>query len=254
MQKQSRVSPFLIILFVCFLLGFLSVFARRTTQNEEASVRPANETSLSGSETDTAPADNTTVAMLIGVDSFSTGNTVLQAVWLLDINQESGVISLVGLPVDLQLAGPSTPSLRELFSLSPSGDVPPTFLETVSLLAPRMPDAYIVLDEVALQQGLDFFGGVELDGDRFSGSQIVRILRLLSDDPPAALKMQAQILEALLPAGSGWDSSLDLNPLLALLPDHAYVSTDVIELTSLALAQLPLSPEQVQIELFLPEP
>lgn len=254
MQTRSRVSPFLIVLFVCFLLGFLSVFARRAAQNEEASsaaVPPATTTSDQPADEE---ADDATVVLLLGIDGFSPENAILRSVWLMEVYANSGEVYLLGLPVDLQLAGPDTPPLRDQFSISSGSEVHPAFLDTVNLLASRAPDTIAILDEIALQEGIDFFGGVEIDGDIFTGSQIARILRLLADDPPAALKMQAQIIDALLPVAAGWNSDINISPLLALIPQHAKVSTDVVELSSLALALLPLSPEQIRIDLFLLEP
>jgi len=141
-----------------------------------------------------------------------------------------------------------------LFDFSPDAGIDPDFLATVNLLAPRNSDYHILLDERGLETVLDFLGGVSLDGDSFSASQIIRVLRLLSDDPVANLKLQAQIIESFASYAFELSSNLEITPLIDLVPEHAYVSHSALELSSLAAGMLPIRPEAILIDLFLPEP
>lgn len=254
MQRRSNVSPFLIVLIACFLLGMLSVFLRRAARDAEDANNAPTPAAVNLPVTEATPSSQNEVALLIGVDSLTASTPALRSVWLIEFHHSGRYIHFLGIPVDLQLGGPSTPSLEELFQFSTQRGLEGPFLSSVNLLAPHPADIHIVLDEVALETGLDFLGGVTLDEDSFTGSQIVRVLDLLSDDPSADLKMQSEILSELASHAFDLSTNLDISSLIGLIPEHAYISTDPLELSSLAASMLPVRPEDIVIELFIPTP
>lgn len=254
MHRRSGVSPFLIVLIACFILGMLSVFLRRVARDVNDSGNAPTPVAVNLPEAEAAPSRQNDVALLIGVDSLTGSTPTLRSVWIIEFHHSGRYIHFLGIPVDLQLAGPSTPSLEELFQFSSRSGLEEPFLSSVNLLAPHPANVHIVLDEVALESGLDFLGGVTLDGDSFSGSQIVRVLNLLSDDPSADLKMQSEILSELANNAFSVSANLDISSLIGLIPEHAYTSVDPLELSSLAASMLPVRPEDILIELFIPDP
>lgn len=255
MERRSGISPFVIVLIASFLLGIFSVFLRRAARQDEmdnAAPTPVAVNLLNTEATTPEPSRHTSVALLLGVDTLSTTSPTLRSLWIIEFHPSGRDIRFLGVPVDLQLAGPSTPSLQDVFTFSRGTGVGEAFISTANYLSPYPADFYIVLDEIALETGLDFLGGVNLEGDNFTGSQLVRVLRLLADDPSADLKMQAEILSKLVNDAVDLSSNLDITPLVALIPEHAYTSVDPLALSSMAASMLPVRPEDIVIDLFLP--
>ncbi|MBN2555958.1 MAG: hypothetical protein JXA97_08475 [Anaerolineales bacterium] len=222
----------------------------RITSEEITAPTPAFVNAAGGNAPGDEPLE---IALMLGVDSLTATQPLLRSIWIIQFRDNGSEIHLLGIPVDLRLGGPASASLQDLFAFSPGAGIDADFLATVNLLAPRNSDYHILLDEHGLEAVLDFLGGANLDGDTFSGSQIIRVLRLLIDDPAANLKLQAQIVESFASHAFELSSSLDITPLIDLVPEHAHVSHSVLELSSLAAGMLPIQPEAISIDLFLPE-
>lgn len=252
MQRRSSSSTFLIIFIACFLLGVFSVLIRREAGVAEEQVQTQSPRAVDRSATEPVPDSQHEVAMLIGVDSLLSPSPRLRSIWMIEYHLSGRSIHFLGIPVNYQPAGDSTPTLQDAFSFSRFDGVHASLLATLNLLAPHPADVVIVLDEVALETGIDNLGGVTLDGDSFTGSQIVRVLRLLEDDPSANLKMQADILSALVQDALMISSQVEITELIELVPDHAYTNVDPIQLSNLIATMLPVRDEDISLDLFLP--
>jgi hypothetical protein len=117
---------------------------------------------------------------------------------------------------------PNDARLGETFSWSEGPEQ--KFLDSFASLAPLPLDAVVALDAEGFAATIDFLGGVPTGKETVGGEAALNVLDLLRADPAASLLAQARLLEALTARAELIEPGTDLQPLLALVPKHAYLS------------------------------
>jgi hypothetical protein len=119
-------------------------------------------------------------------------------------------------------------------------------------IAPGEPLAYVIMDEIAFAELIDYLGGTRLNNDIMDGKSATAVLEMLVDQPEAALTMQQIMLTSLADQASKLSSTPELTPLMEQIPAHAYTSLPPAELATIAIPLLPITSAQLEFQL-LPE-
>jgi hypothetical protein len=184
--------------------------------------------------------------LIMGVDQIANPEGKLLAVWLMTFKPGEKHLTLLGLPLDLPLSE-DQPPLGESFNLWDPPEYGAGFINQLGVFAPSPIRGFVALDEHGFATLLDYFGGVNLDDQILDGSSVIGSLRLTYDNPQAALKLQARVLESLRNQVGLIGTTPELTPLTSLSPIHAYTSPSPPELATLAIPLLPLAPENITI-------
>lgn len=225
-----------------FLLGLASTVLKTTAPNTGTSQR----TPSGGPSTSTPGGDSPQQTVLIlGVDSLQSEDPQLLAVWIASFRPPGRDVFLLGLPVDRPVGEGST--LRDSFAWSGAPD--PAFLESLVALTPLPIDHVVALDSQAFSTLIDFLGGVPTAGATVDGETALSVLGLLRADPAASLQAQLRLLQALVEEAGTVQSGTDLQPLAALVPDHAYLSLPLPEAIALVAPSLPFDPAAIHLRL-----
>lgn len=222
-----------------FLLGLASVLLRPAPSG-------GNPSSTSTPATPEPDAPQTTV-LILGVDDLSSDAPSLQAVWVAAQRPPGREVFLFGLPVDA--AGPDGEGLQDSFSWSRRNGPSQEFREAVESLSPVSLDVIVALDEAGFARLIDFLGGVELEQGTVGGSQVLGILGLFSGDASARLEAQRGLLEALVQRIGRVGPGTDLQALVDLVPQHAYLSIPAADALTRLAPLLPLAPGEIRISL-----
>src|SRR3972149_3059595 len=224
-----------------FALGVVSMLIR---PGGSATADRASPTPTRSSTAAAIGAPQVTV-LALGVDSVQAEQPDLLAVWLVSFRPPGRDVFLFGFPLDHPLASGAT--LAETFSWSggPGGG----FLASVASLAPLPLDAVVALDADGFAALIDFLGGVPTGEANVGGAAALNILDLLRGDPAASLLAQARLLEALTAQVEAVQPGTDLQPLLALVPEHAYLSVSIDAGLALIAPYLPLEPGRIPLSL-----
>lgn len=224
-----------------FLLGIASTILRPTARP------PAESTSSPTEETGSTPAAETAQrsVLILGVDSLEAEPPELRAVWLASLRPPGRELFLLGLPIDRPSA--EGLPLQDVFGYDdgPSSD----FLEAFSTLTPLPIEAVVVLDTAGFSALIDFLGGIPTAGSVVDGRTALSVLDLLRADPAASLRAQYRLLQALSLQVGRIQPGTDLQPLVDLLPSHAYLSLPVQQVIAQVAPILPLEPKQIHVSL-----
>ncbi len=255
MRIKSPALYVLLLIFVCFAAGILSVVLRpdRTVKNIPTIASASPSPTEDGLETaQRVEGDDGSISILIlGVDHIADPEGRLLAVWLLSFRPDEQRIELLGLPLDLELTeGGHT--IENSFNLWNPPEYGASFINQLGEHAPSPLRGFIALDEHGFAVLLDYFGGAKLDDQILEGASVIGSLRLTDGNPQAALKLQAQVLESLRTRVGMLGITPELTPLTALSPVHAYTSPSPPELATLAIPLLPLTPEMITINTYVP--
>jgi len=123
--------------------------------------------------------------LLVLVDRLDGGSQPpnLKGVWLVAYLPSSPFVTLMPLyPEALQGGAAEDANLENLFNFSPDGGPESQFLEALRAKDIRW-DNYIVVDEFALLDMVDFMGGIELEQGYITDSSVVAWLTLSSKQP-----------------------------------------------------------------------
>jgi hypothetical protein len=240
MRKKPPAITFLFIILVCFVVGFLSALLRGANREGSDQGTAVVEPNAVADGSPAAQQSDLTSVLILGVDEIESENTALRAVWLATYEESGEAISLYGFPVDAQIGSTSSSPLKELFRWSQEDGVSPLFLSVMQQVPQGELEAVIVLDEDGFSAVIDFMGGVVLSGERLNGDAVLGVLRLLNDDPDTSLSIQVHILEAMVTQASYLEDTLELTPLIALVPEHAYTSQPTDHLFAILARLLPL--------------
>ena len=159
--------------------------------------------------------------LVLGVDRVDSSEARLQGVWYAVYRQNSPRITLVPLFPALT-EGDSTRAveLDEAFRLRSDGAVDPAFFKAVSENFGMSWDAYVLLDDIAIMEIVDFFGGVSVNGERVSGPRAVGGIPRAWEDPPVAVLGQAFLLESLCREITFDSIPKNYEKILSLIPEH----------------------------------
>jgi len=242
MTRRPSLTILLVVMVVCFIFGILTVLASQPGLPVSASPTPTP-TFISPQR-----PDQQTI-LILGVDGLAETAPKLEAVWIATYRLPAKDLFLLGVPTDLKPDGDSPNRLSDLFAWSAEGGVDPAFIQELQLIVPLPMNAVVVLDEEGFGAIIDYLGGIEVNGAEMSGAQVISVVGLLRDNPPALLTTQQHFVEAMTARISSLDSNPNLSPLLELLPDHAFISVDVKVLVDEVAPLLPLRPETIHVDL-----
>ncbi len=223
-----------------FALGLVSTLMRPAGSSPTATAMPQAELS----PTPAVGASQINV-LIVGLDSLQAKKPNLVAVWLASFRPPGKEVFLFGFPLDHPLSDGG--SLSESFAWS--GEPSTEFLDSLAAVAPLPLDAVIALDAEGFAGLIDFLGGVPTGEATVGGAAALNVLDLLRGDPAASLLAQSRLLEALATRVKAVQPGTDLQPLLALVPDHAYVSLSPDDGLALIAPYLPLDPARIHLSL-----
>ena len=250
MRMKTPATYIILLILVCFAAGVLSVVIRPDQFPTLIGPKIDPKRTLAPSVSTEVPSatvpDGEITILILGVDHIADPEGKLLAVWLLSFNPLDKKLTLLGLPLDLPIAV-DKPSLEEAFDLWLPPEYGAPFIHNLGAHAPSPIQGLAVLDEQGFAVLLDYFGGVDLDDQHLDGSSVIGSLRLTYENPQAALKLQARILEGLRLKVQSIGTTPELTTLTSLSPIHAYTSPSPPELTTLAIPLLPLNPETISI-------
>lgn len=227
-----------------FALGIASVVFRPRSEIPSAPSTPV--------ATSASPNAAQQTILILGVDDMTADSPKLVAVWLATHRAPGDTVFVFGLPADAPT--PAGPPLAQTFAWHRKNGPKAEFLEAVRSLSPLPIEFTITLDQTAFATLIDFLGGVELDGDVVGGREVLAVMELLAGDPGATLEAQRRLLEALAQRAGAIGPGSELQPLVDLVPEHAFVSIPVSDALTLAAPLLPLSADRIHISLPVPEP
>lgn len=188
-----------------------------------------------------------TTLLILGVDDLNVNKPQLMAVWYAAFQLPDKDIFLLGLPIT-DSTGISDTSLRSLFSWNPISGISPEFEQSLQTRTSLNPDIIIVLDNAAFSTAVDYLGGIQFNGGKLDGSQLITMFNFLENEPAALLSTQQRVLIALAQQAENVGVTPDLTPLTSLIPDHAYISTDLSVLLTRTIPLLPISADSVFID------
>jgi hypothetical protein len=250
MRIKTPATYIILLVFVCFAAGILSVVLRPDQLLEGLlSLSTQAQTPTDEAIEEDLPIeghDGRITILIMGVDHIANPEGKLLAVWFLTFKPGEKHLSLLGLPLDLPISE-DQPSLGESFNLWDPPEYGAGFINQLSAYAPSPIHGFVALDEHGFAVLLDYFGGVDLDDQLLDGSSLIGSLRLTYENPQAALKLQARVLESLRNQVGLIGTTPELTPLTSLSPIHAYTSPSPPELATLAIPLLPLAPENITI-------
>ncbi len=166
-----------------FALGLASVILRPSS--------PAVSPVATSAEPSPPPNAPQSTVLLLGVDDLASEPPQLRAVWLAAHRPPGEAVYLFGLPIDA--ATPDGVLLKDAFSWDPDAGPTSEFLSAVATLSPVPLDVVVVLDETAFASLIDFLGGVELEGGKVGGREVLGVMGLLTGDAAASLEASAPL-------------------------------------------------------------
>jgi len=229
MTQQRRPIVVVIVLALFFLAGLVTVLLGSQG---------------GGTNNGNPPTDSGETVLIVGVDDLAAAQPGLVAVWLATFSPEKRDVLLYGQPIDTPVCGSPATTLKELFLWQPQVGLSPAFLEAFGAAGP---DAVVVADETAFIALIDELHGLDLNGARLEGDQVVAVLRTLYQTPAGLLTTQEQFLIALARRATEPASQVDLTRLTDLIPGHAYTSVPPQDLITLYLRLLPLGPSSILV-------
>ena len=256
---KSRSVIILILVSLCFCIGLGTVlFGEQTTASPLSSIRrflPAGGLSpLLNPERSLK-----TTVLILGIDRFDRPDPALKSIWLLTVQPPEKNVILSGVPTNLDLVEGANVTLESFFAWTPDNVVAPPFLEAIERALRVEVDIVVVMDEYAFSNIIDYLGGLPLEGDlglplednNLTGQQVLALHTVFAADPDGLVSLQANILQSLIPQVQKLGSNPNLDPLLALIPEHAYISIHEAQLAVLLSHLLPLEAELVEIQVVL---
>lgn len=241
----------IIVASICFCLGLATVFigqqdAGPTLPSILSLFPKGGLSSLFG-----GGSENQTTVVILGVDDFLLPNPTLRAVWLATFRPPDQELLLSGVPTHLPVEIDSVDTLASSFSWTPETGASPSFLENLEKALGISPEIMVGLDDHGFTTIVDYLGGLSFEGGTLSGEQVLALHAVFYEDPEGLVRLQASVLETLIPNVVRLGATPNLEPLLALLPQHAFVSIQPAQLVLFVSPLLPLDPNLVRIEVIL---
>jgi hypothetical protein len=248
MPSRAWLRALIFVVFLCFGLGVLTVVfqdAERAPGPTEPTQAPKTPTATIEPKSTNALAFN--AVLVLGVDRLAKNQARLEAVWVVAFPSSHDEITLFGLPIDASPASAEGATLASLFSWTPKKGVDEGFLSAMSEILPFEYQSVVVIDEAGFSTAVDFLGGADLAGETFGGDEVLAFLDVLQGKPEAALVAQAEILSGLRPGLQALGATPDVAELIALHPEHVYLSDEPFELAALITPLLPFDAGTIRI-------
>ena len=242
MRHRAYLIAIIIILF-CFILGILSVLINRDL---ETASTPTPKPSPS-------PDQTRRTMLILGIDDFDNTDPTLMAIWYVIHRIPEEEVVLFGVPVNHEIDGSGTETLRTIFSYSESDGISEDFLDALKQAVPHTYNYWSIMDETFFKALVDFVGGLPVGEENLDGATVVAVQRLLKENPYALLQFQAEMLSSLRSPIVTFDPTrVDVRPLTAMIPENCLVSEDPSNLLLIA-RQVPIFFEAaIRIELMPP--
>ncbi|MEJ2011884.1 MAG: hypothetical protein P8X64_06615 [Anaerolineales bacterium] len=187
--------------------------------------------------------------IIFGIDEMDRESSgTLLTTWLITFGSKSETIELTGLAYNTLL--PDGQTLREAFSLFEPPDFGASLISSLSSFSDYPIQGFIVLDRIGFAALIDYLGGFTLGDQSYDGSRALVALSLLETSPHESLKLQAQILQAMIAAAPALGRTPEITPLTTLIPDHAFTSPAAAQLATMAIPLLPIDAEGVEIRIW----
>jgi hypothetical protein len=243
MRHRAYLIAIIIILF-CFSLGILSQLINRDLET----------TSTPTPKPSPSPDETRRTMLIIGIDGFDNPDPTLMAIWYVIHRIPEEEVVLFGVPVNHEIDGSETETLRSTFSYSVSDGISEDFLDALAKAVPHIRHNYwAIMDETFFEALINFVGGVPVGEENLDGATVVAVQRLLKDNPDALMQFQAEMLSSLRSPIVTFDpTKVDVRPLTGMIPENCLVSEDPSNLLLIA-RQVPIFNESAfRIELMPP--
>jgi len=240
MRHRLPLGLVILLLAFCFGLGLLSALLARSAEGDEPppSSLPA-------------PREEQVNFLIVGVDEIASPRPALTALWVASFEPPGRDLFLTGIPIDASAPALDGAPVAGAFAWSSEAGPSAEFLAAVASLAPLELDVVISLDRQGFAAVVDYIGGIELNGARLDGAQVVAVLELLEEDPSASVASQRRVLESMAARAAALGDSPDITPLISLIPDHARLSMPLNQVVSLTAPLLPLDASALHFDLFI---
>lgn len=248
---RTRTVVALILVAVCFCIGlFTVVLGDRTTASSVPSIFTLLPGEGFGSWISNEEEGRKTI-LIVGIDRFDRPDPELRAIWLMTIRPPNQEVLLSGVPTNLDLVEGALVPLHSFFAWTPEVGISPSFVDALERALKIKIDIVAVIDEAGFAAMVDYLGGLPFDGGVLSGEQVLALNTVFTDDPVGLVQLQASTLENLIPSVKALGAAPNLEPILALIPDHARLSVHTAQFVLLLSHLLPLEDEQARVEVIL---
>lgn len=168
-----------------------------------------------------APSENQRNILVVGATDLSAGGRLV-SVWLILYHKDHPTVNLF----PLYPSSAHARLLSETFSITPEGRLHPRFLEALKAVFDVPWEGYVLLDNFAMIEIVDFFGG----GGPDSASRTVGSVTWPWQDLDAALADQASLLHGLCRGITPEMAGRDLSPIRELHPEFLTTNLSIEEL------------------------
>jgi hypothetical protein len=159
--------------------------------------------------------------LVIGVDRADAADARLQGVWYVTYLNDSPHITLI--PIYPDPNGNSRKkgqNLVDAFRIRQDGMVDPDFLKAIKQDQNLTWNTYVLVDDIAMMEVVDFFGGVLVDGEAINGPLAIGGIPRAWEKPREAILGQASLLDNLCERISFDSTPKNYQRIMALLPGH----------------------------------
>lgn len=248
---KPRTIGALVLISACFCIGLATVvLSERTTASTVPSIVPLLSKGDLPELFSPGRKEDTTI-LILGVDRLDNPDPRLRAIWVLTLPGDDEPITLSGVPVDLDLVEGAGVTLESFFAWTPDHAVAPPFLEALERALRIQVQIVVVMDEQAFMTLVDYLGGVPYEQGALDGQAVLALHEVFAGDSENTVRLQGSVLQALLPQAAALGANPDLEPLLALTPDHVYLSIRNEQFVLLLSRLLPIDPDRIAIQLVL---
>ncbi len=230
-MKNHSTLNFLV--FTCFLVVGYS-FSTRSYQAEYGILPSTISLVTTGSQNSIEAMNNGQRSiLLISATSIGTSNPQLKSIWLVTYFTSDTTIQL--LPIFPAGDNPISNFEKELnhsFDLNKKNGTFELDPEFIKLLDDNNYwwSGYFIFDDVAVTEIFNLLGGIELNGKKLSGEQVVNELPEVLDNPQDAFTSQVAILQSACHKLMEINHDPDLSQIFPLLPNHIITSLDINQL------------------------
>jgi hypothetical protein len=175
------------------------------------------------------PSNGQINLLIIGVDRLKSRQPRLESIWLLGYFPEEPHITLIPVfPVSPATQPAHLRSLEENLRISEGGRPGPEMLKTLHRDHIWW-NRYVIVDEIAMIEIIDFLGGVQVNDQRVKGALAISSFPLPQEDPAASLEGQTRLLRGICQQANLLLPSADLRKILHLIPDHIQTDADIFQ-------------------------
>lgn len=175
------------------------------------------------------PSNGQTNLLVIGVDRLRSRQPRLESIWLVGYFPDSPHLTLIPVFPPPSNADPAyLRSLGESFRVSEVGAASPEMLRALQEDHIWWKN-YVILDEIAMIEIIDFLGGIQVNDRRVKGALAISSFPLPEEDATTSLDGQTDLLQRICRQTNLLPPSADLRKILNLIPDHIQTDADIFQ-------------------------